>query len=101
VNLVIQVEQGPLGRRVGGKRPGEPLVQRSLGLILVGELAGVCPPLLKVTPPQAVTADGPIVDEDLVGILNNLDVVADGVDDPDVRLDLGGEDEVFRLSAAR
>ena len=97
VDLVVEVEQVPLGRGIAGKGAGEPLVQRPLGLLIATELLGVLPPFLQVAPPEAVTADGPVVDEDLVCVLKDLDVVADGVADPDVRLDLGGEDEVLRL----
>jgi hypothetical protein len=101
VDLVVKVEQVPLGRGIAGKGAGKPLVQRPLGLFVARELAGVLPPVLKVAPPEAVTTDGPVVDEDLVRALKDLDVVADGVADPDVRLDLGGEHEILRLPVTR
>jgi len=60
----------------------------------------VPPPCLQVAPADAVAADGPVVDEDLVRVLGNLDVIVNGVTEPDVRLDLRGEDQILRLPVA-
>jgi hypothetical protein len=73
VDLVVEVEQVPLGRGIAGKGAGEPLVQRPLGLLIATELAGVLPPFLQVASPEAVTADGPVIDEDLICVLKDLD----------------------------
>jgi hypothetical protein len=64
-------------------------------------MAGALPPFLQLAPPEAVTADGSVVYEDPIRVLKDLDVVADGVADPDVRLDLGGEDEVLQMPVTR
>lgn len=100
VDLVVKVVQLPLRRRAAGKAADEPLVQGSLGLVIVGEMLGVLPPFLQIPPPDAVTADGPVVDEDLVRVLSNLDVVVDGVAEPYVGLRERREDEVLRLPVA-
>src|SRR5215469_11828408 len=43
---------------------------------------------------------GPVVNQDLASVPDDLDVVVDGVEEPDVRLDGRGEDEVLRLPCA-
>jgi hypothetical protein len=55
-------------------------------------------PCLQRTPAEAAGSDGLVVDQDLVGVRDDLDLVVDGVDDPDVGLDGRGEDEVLRLA---
>lgn len=69
VDLVVEVEQVPLGRGVAGKGAGEPLVQRPLGLLIAAGRIVDFPLFPQVAPPEAVTADGPVVDEDLIGVL--------------------------------
>jgi hypothetical protein len=86
VNLVVEVEKVPLRRRAGGQAAGQPPVQRPLGPRAVGDLLRVLPPLLQFAPPEAAGADVPVVDQDLVGVRGDLDVVVDGVGEPDVGL---------------
>jgi hypothetical protein len=47
VDLVIKIEQVPLGGRVTGKAADQSLVQRLLGLLVVRDLLGVLPPCLQ------------------------------------------------------
>jgi hypothetical protein len=48
---------------------------------------GVFPAGLQLAPAQTAGPDGPVVDQHLVGVRDDLDVVVDRVDDPDVGLD--------------
>ncbi len=84
LDVVVDVEQVPLQGRVGGQAAAEPLVQRGLGLAVVGELRGFPPPCLQVAPQDALVG-GPVVDQDLVGVGEDLDVVVNDVGDPDVQ----------------
>jgi hypothetical protein len=70
------------------------------GFLIAGEVPGVLPPGLQVAPQDALVG-GPFVDQDLVGVREDLDVVVDGVGDPDVRPGRRGEDEVLRPAAGR
>jgi hypothetical protein len=58
VDLVVEDEQVPLRRRARGQAGERPLVQRPLGLVVAGDLPGVPPPCLQITPQDAVAADG-------------------------------------------
>lgn len=88
VNFMVKVVEVPLGRRVAGKAACEPLVQGLLGLVVVRDALCVLPPCLQVTPTDAVAADGPVVNENLVCVLDDLDVVVDRVTEPDVGFDM-------------
>ena len=91
-------EQVPLRGRVAGQAADQPAVQRPLSFTVVGDLLRVLPPCLQVAPPEAAVIDVPVVDQDLAGVRDDLDVVVDGVAEADVGLDGRGEDEVLRLA---
>lgn len=54
------------------------------------------PPLLQVAPADAVRADEPVVDEDLVCPLQDFEIVVDDAQEADVGLGGGGEDQGLR-----
>jgi hypothetical protein len=98
VDVVVGLEQVPLRRRALGRAAQMPGVERALGLNITGKPPRVLPPCLQVAPQDALVG-GAVEHQDLVGAGDDLDVVADGVDDPDVRPGRRGEDEVLRQTA--
>ncbi|MFI9291111.1 hypothetical protein [Streptomyces gardneri] len=93
-DAVVAVEEVALAWRVGGKAGEEPRVEALFGLAGVGEVLSVLPPGLQIAPADAVVGDGAVVDQSVA--VDDLDVVVDCGQEPDVRLRGGGEDDVLR-----
>src|SRR2546423_2882570 len=98
VDLVVEPVQVVLGRRVSWETAGESLVEGRLCLLIGGNLASLLPPLLEISPPNAVHPDWPIVDQDVFGATDDFDRIGDHVGYTNVRLVQRGEDDVFRLA---
>lgn len=62
VDLVVELVQILLRRRVFGQATDKPLVERLLGFGVAGELLRVFPPCLQVAPSDAVASDRAIID---------------------------------------
>src|SRR6266516_7721797 len=69
-----------------------------LGAVWSAVSAGVVPGSVhfEVAPSEAVASDGAVVDQDFVRVFDDLDVVVDGIAEPDVGLGQRGKDEILR-----
>jgi hypothetical protein len=76
---VVQLVQEALGRRVGRETTEESAVQRDLGFLVTLQIAPFFPPALPVAPPYAVCSDRTVMDEDVLRVVDDFDIVVDGV----------------------
>lgn len=94
MDLVVGLVEVALRRRVIRQAADQPLIERPLGALLVGEPPGLHPPGLKLTPAQPTGPDRPIVDQHVIRI-QHIDIVVERVALPQVRPSERGEDEVL------